>query len=257
MTRSHNNRRLRALVTGATSGIGLALTERLAQLGVHLVLVARNEARLHEIAENLKREDGTGIAVETLRADLATQDGVDAVTRRLKATEKPVDILVNNAGFGLGDPFERSSSEDERRIIDLMVTAPMVLAHAALPGMRDRRRGWILNVASMAGFLPSGSYSAAKAHVISLSRSLRVRYRRDGVRVTALCPGFVHTEFHERMGTGEQAPAWMWTTADVVAREGIRGLRGGKAVVRSDWRYRLLAPLIAVLPDRALHRLTG
>lgn len=246
--------RLRALITGATSGIGLAVTRRLAELGVHLVLVARDAGRLDAIAAEMR---GLGVECDPLCADLATDEGVERVRARLQDEAAPVDILVNNAGFGLGASFHHSDLADERRLIRVLSEAPMVLCHAVLPGMRARGRGWILNVASMAAFLPQGSYSAAKAYVVSLSRSLRVQNRAHGIRVTALCPGFVHTEFHERMGTGEEAPAWMWAEAEVVAREAIRGLRAGKAIVRSDWRYRALAPLVAVLPDRAKHAIMG
>lgn len=249
--------RYRALITGATSGIGLAIARRLARQGVELTLVARNEQRLTEVAGTLAREGKRIADPEVISADLATEEGVDLVMARVRDADNPIDILVNNAGFGIAKPFHRSALEDEQRILDVMIEAPLSLMHAAIPGMRERGRGWILNVASMAGFLPSGTYAAAKAHVIALSRSLRVQYEGDGLNITVLCPGFVHTEFHERMGTGETAPTWMWTNADTVAREAIRGLKQGRAIVRSDWRYRLLAPLIAVLPDRAIHRIMG
>lgn len=241
----------RALITGASSGIGTALATRLAALGVDVVLVARDAARLEALAMSLPG------ATEVLPADLLSDEGLASVVERLQREDEPIDILVSNAGFGLVEPFDASSIDDERRLHELLTTVPMVLAHAAVPGMRARGRGWILNVASMAAFLPRGSYSAAKAYVVSLSRSLRVRLARDGIRVTVLCPGFVHTEFHERAGIVREAPDWMWADADVVAAEGIRGLRRGVAIVRSDLRYRLLTPLMTVLPDRALHAIAG
>lgn len=245
--------RLRALVTGATSGIGLALTLRLASLGVNIVLVARHAERLESVGERVR---SSGVQAETLSADLATAEGLASVAERVASNTDPIDILINNAGFGLATAFEQSDWADEQRLLDVLVAVPLRLIHAAIPGMQERGRGWILNVSSMAAYLPEGTYSAAKAYLVTLSRSLRMRYARNNIRVTALCPGFVHTEFHERMGTGEQAPGWMWAHADRVAIEAIRGLRSGRAVVRSDWRYRALAPLIAVLPDRALYALT-
>lgn len=237
--------RYRALITGASAGLGAAFARRLAALGVDLVVVARDEGRLRALAAQLP------VDVEVLAADLLDPADLERVERRLRSHDAPIDILVNNAGFAVAEPFESSALGDERRMLELLATVPMRLAHAAIGPMRERRRGWILNVASMAAFMPSGTYGAAKAYLLAFSRSLRVRFRRDGIHVTALCPGYVHTEFHERMGTGEQAPAWMWADADTVVAEGIRGLRRGVAIVRSDARYRALTPLLTLLPDRA------
>ncbi|MFC7430756.1 MULTISPECIES: SDR family NAD(P)-dependent oxidoreductase [unclassified Agrococcus] len=232
-----------ALVTGASSGIGLAIARELARVGVDVVLVARDEARLRDIAATL--DTGT----EVLAADLLTHEGLEAVADRVASHERPIDILVSNAGFGLAAPFHASSIEDERRLHELLSFVPLRLAHAALPGMRERGRGWILTVASFAAFIPYGSYSASKAHAVNLSRSIRSRYAGDGIRATALCPGFVHTEFHERMGIEEEGPAWMWTSAEAVARRGVRGLRRNQPVVHSDWRYASIAKALQLVPD--------
>lgn len=248
--------RCTALITGASAGLGRELAVQLAAKRVDLVLVARDEARLEGIAARLRER--YDVRVEVLAADLTEESGQDRVAARLQHDDAPVDILVNNAGFGVYDGFETSGIADERRLHELLSWVPLRLCHAAVPGMLRRGRGWILNVASVAAFTPAGTYGAAKAALVSLSRSLRARYRRRGVRVTVLCPGLLDTEFHERMGA-DHLPALLrlaWTPVGRAAREGLRGLRRGRRIVVSDWRYRLAAPLTRVLPDRLLERLT-
>lgn len=237
--------RYTALVTGASSGIGLAIARELARVGVDVVLVARDAARLRALAASL--DTGT----EVLAADLLTHEGLETVADRVADAERPIDILVSNAGFGLAAPFHESSIEDERRLHELLSFVPLRLAHAALPGMRERGHGWILTVASFAAFIPYGSYSASKAHAVNLSRSIRSRYALDGIRATALCPGFVHTEFHERMGVGaEDGPAWMWADADDIARRGVRGMRRNQPVVHSNPAFAAIAKGLQLVPDR-------
>ena len=238
---------LRALVTGASSGLGAEFARQLAADGFALVLVARDEDRLRALAAQLPVE------TEVLPADLTADDGLETVAARLADAAHPIDVLVNNAGFAVAEPFHASAIEDERRMHELLSWVPLRLAHAALPGMRERGRGGILNVASLAGRLPSGSYASAKSSLITLSRALRARYRRDGVTVTALLPGFVPTEFHERMGvTAATVPRAGWADASSVVRDGLRGLRTRRGIVVSDWRYRLAAPLIPFVPDRVV-----
>lgn len=245
-----------ALITGASAGLGREFAEQLAAKRVALVLVARDQARLEELAARLR--DRHAVRVEVLAADLTEASGQDRVVARLQREHAPVDILINNAGFGVYDAFETSAIADERRLHELLSWVPLRLCHAAVPGMLRRGRGWILNVASVAAFTPAGTYGAAKAALVSLSRSLRARYRSRGVHVTVLCPGLLDTEFHERMGADHlpALPPLAWAPVRRVAREGLRGLRRGRGVVVSDWRYRLAAPLTRVLPDRLLERLT-
>lgn len=248
--------RLTALITGASAGLGRELARQLAARGVHLVLVARDEARLEGVAAELRNL--YRVRAEVLAADLSEGSEQDRVADRLRRDDSPVDILVNNAGFGVHDGFEASGIADERRLHELLSWAPLRLCHAAVPGMLRRGRGWILNVASVAAFTPAGTYGSAKAALVSLSRSLNARYRGRGVNVTALCPGLLDTEFHERMGADHlpSLPRVAWAPVARVAREGIRGVRRGRAVVVSDWRYRLFSPLARVIPDRLLERLT-
>ncbi|MFA4841959.1 MAG: SDR family NAD(P)-dependent oxidoreductase [Agrococcus sp.] len=240
---------MRALVTGASAGLGAEFARQLAGDGFSLVLVARDEARLRALADEIAAARGAD--VEVLAADLTDAADLERVAARLADAARPVDVLVSNAGFAVAEPFEASAIEDERRMHELLSWVPLRLAHAALPGMRARGRGGILNVASLAGRLPSGSYAAAKAQLIALSRSLHARYRRDGVTVTALLPGFVATEFHDRMGVSPDAvPQAAWADASTVVRDGLRALRKRRGIVVSDWRYRLAAPIIPLVPDR-------
>ncbi len=240
---------MRALITGASAGLGAEFARQLAADGFSLVLVARDEQRLRELADELA--DSRGAEIEVLAADLTDAADLERVAARVADAGRHVDVLVNNAGFAVAEPFEASAIEDERRMHELLSWVPLRLAHAALPGMRSRGRGGILNVASLAGRMPSGSYAAAKAQLIVLSRSLHARYRRDGVTVTALLPGFVATEFHGRMGVSPDAvPEVAWADASAVVGDGLRGLRKRRGIVVSDWRYRLTAPIIPLVPDR-------
>ncbi|WP_430592603.1 SDR family NAD(P)-dependent oxidoreductase [Humidisolicoccus flavus] len=239
--------RYTALITGASGGLGTAIAHELARSGVNLILVARREAPLRELQRDLER-GYPAIKIETLAADILDENSI--VEDRVRSSEHPVDILVNNAGRGLVAEFSDSEIDDEVALSRLLYEAPMRLTHAAVPGMLQRRRGWVLNVASMAAFTPSGSYSAAKSALVMLSRSLNARLRPQGVHVTALCPGFVETDFHDAMGVDvSDIPKLLWSDPEAIAKDGIRALRKGRSVVVSDWRYRLLRPLNAVLPD--------
>lgn len=238
---------MRALVTGASAGLGAELARQLAADGLQLVLVARDRARLEALAATLP------VDCEVLPADLTDPEQLDRVAARLADRERPIDVLVSNAGGGILAELSESEAADERRLLDLLAWAPLRLAHAALPGMLERGRGGILTVASVAGLLPTGTYSAAKAHAIALSRSIAARYRVDGIRATALLPGFLDTEFHDRLGIDNSfVPEIAFASVETVAREGLWGLRKGRPVVVSDWRYRLVRPIIPLVPDHLL-----
>lgn len=233
--------RPRALITGATAGIGAAFAEQLAADGHDLVLVARDGARLTELAARLAERYGCVATV--LPADLATDDGCAAVEQRLRAVDEPVDLLVNNAGLSLNRPFLRSTVADEERLLRLNVHAVLRLTLAALPGMTERRRGSVINVSSVAGFgavMPGSTYPASKAWVTNFSQSVAASVRPHGVRVMALCPGYTRTEFHERAGIDTaKTPDWMWLRPADVVREALRDLRRGRLVSVPSWKYKL------------------
>jgi short-subunit dehydrogenase len=241
--------RTTALITGASAGLGAEFARQLAAQGCNLVLVARDEARLQASAAEL--EQRYGIRAEVLPADLTDDGGVAAVVERLTAAERPVGVLVNNAGTGLLHNFERNDISEEKQHLKLHVETAMELVHAALPGMLERGSGRIINVASVAAFVPRGTYSAAKAWLLSFSRWANLAYGPRGVKVTALCPGFTHTEFHDRMGMDKSvAPAWTWLTAERVVREGLADNLRGKAVSIPSKRYKVVAAAARLLPDR-------
>jgi uncharacterized protein len=201
-----------ALITGATAGLGAAFAARLAAEGYDLVLVARDELRLAAAKIDLEQRDK--ITVENLAADLATAPGCDAVAARIATDDRPVELLINNAGIGLYRGFGKAALADEDRMLDLNVRAVMHLAHAAVGAMRRRGRGMIVNVASVGGIVPrpeTVTYGASKAYVIAFSEALAKLVAGTGVTVTAICPGFVHTEFHERAQVDmSYLPRWMW-----------------------------------------------
>lgn len=238
-----------ALVTGATAGIGAEFARQLAARGTHLVLVARDAERLEAYARELRARHS--VSVEVLPADLLAATGLAAVEARARATDNPVDLLVNNAGFALAKTFDENAVDDEQRLLDLLVAVPMRLAHAALAQMLPRRSGTIVNIASVAGFAPRGSYGAAKAWLLSFSRWANIHYRPLGVNVTAVAPGFVRTEFHARMGVGtDTVPDFMWLPAERTVRLALRDIDRGKAVSIPTLRYKTVVLLSRVLPPR-------
>ncbi|WP_104043343.1 SDR family NAD(P)-dependent oxidoreductase [Arthrobacter sp. ZGTC412] len=238
-----------ALITGASAGLGSEFARQFAAQGCNLVLVARNRTRLEETASGLERR--YGITAEVLPADLTDDAGVAAVVERLSDPQRPVGILVNNAGIGLLHNFEDNHISAEKKHLKLHCETAMELTHAALKCMLERGGGRIINVASIAAFLPRGTYSAAKAWLVSFSRWANLTYRRRGVKVTAVCPGFTHTEFHDRMGMDKSiAPSWAWLNAERVVREGLADNERGRAVSIPSKRYKAVAAVARVAPAR-------
>jgi len=245
-----------AVITGASSGLGTEFARQLAARGADLVLVARSRDDLDAVADSLRAAHG--VAVEVLPADLTDDAGLDAVVARLSDAERPVEVLVNNAGFGLDLDFAANDIADEERHLDLHVRATMRLSHAALRSMLLRGSGRIVNVASVAAFLPRGTYSAVKAWIVTFSRWANARYASRGVTVTAVCPGFTHTNFHERLGLPpgqEGVPAFLWLDAPDVVREGLRDAARGKAVSIPSLRYKILVGAVRILPAPLAARL--
>ena len=239
-----------ALVTGATAGIGAEFCRQLAARGHDLVLVARDRARLDSFAAELTTAHG--VTVEVLPADLLDREQLAVVERRLADTDRPVDVLLNNAGYGLSGWFEQNSLQQETDLLEILAVVPMRLTHVALQQMLPRRSGTVINIASVAGFTPRGSYGAAKAWVISFSRWANLRYKPMGVTVTAVAPGFVRTEFHERMGTAREdmAPNWMWLDAEPFVRAALKDVDRGVGVSVPTVRYKAIVGLVRWVPTR-------
>ncbi|MET9696403.1 SDR family oxidoreductase [Streptomyces sp. NPDC006529] len=241
------NRRTTVLITGASAGLGAAFARGFAAKGCDLVLVARDKDRLGALAQELHREFGA--EVEVLPADLLDPARCAAVEERLADAGRPVDVLVNNAGFGLPAPFPYSPVEDEERMLDLLVKVPMRLTHAVLPGLRERRRGAVLNVSSVAGLLPTGTYGAAKAWVTAFSESLRVDMAPYGVRVLAVVPGFTRTEFQERAGMDvSKLSDAVWLEPEAVVAQALRDLARGRPLSVTGRRYQAYAMAVRHLP---------
>jgi uncharacterized protein len=248
-----------ALITGASSGIGAEFARARAARGHDLVVVARDEARLEELAERVEKEHG--VDVEVLLADLTTANGTAVVEARLEAVDPPIDLLVNNAGFGTVGKFADLAREIETREIALNVVALMRLCHAALPGMVERGRGGIINVSSLAGYQPTplnATYGGTKAFVTSFSHALHEEVRGTGVNIMVLCPGFTRTEFQERAGLDSSAvPSFLWKSAEAVVAAALRAYDNGRAVCIPGSLNQAGAAFSSALPAGITRRLAG
>lgn len=249
----------RALVTGASSGIGQVMARRLALAGTALVVVARRQDELGKLAGELTAANGA--EVEVIPADLVTDDGVARVEERLRDATRPVDLLVNNAGFGTAGRFADIDPERIGDEIRLNVLALARLTSAALPGMIARGRGSVLNVASVAGLQPLpgfANYAATKAYVIGLSEALHEEVRGTGVTVTALVPGFTRTNFQARAGHGGKGlPKFVWLQAEPVAAAGLAAAARGDALCVPGFGYQAVAALTRPIPRSLVRRVTG
>jgi len=242
-----------ALVTGATSGIGESFTRLLASNRYDIVLVARDVPRLQERAQGL--ESKYGIKTHVIQADLATDEGCLAIEKYI--AENQVDVLVNNAGFGTSKAFTMSTLEVEQQLLDVLVRTPMRLMHVALPLMKARNNGIIINVSSVAGYIAGGTYSASKSYLTVLSESLNTELAATNVKVSALCPGFTRTEFHQRGKMSMKGlPNFMWLNSDRLVEQSWRDALKGKAVSVPGWQYKLLVLIVETMP-RSIVRKVG
>jgi short-subunit dehydrogenase len=241
-----------ALVTGATAGIGESFTRLLAAKGFNLVLVARDEARLHERAAGLKENFGAESVV--IVADLATEAGCAKIEDYIRANE--IEVLINNAGFGINKAFTMSDLAKEEEVLKVLVRTPMRLMHVALPAMRERNSGIVINVSSVAGYIAGGAYSASKAYLTVLSESLSTELSATNIKVSALCPGFTRTEFHQR-GRMKMAglPNFMWLNSDFLVAKAWKDAVSGKPVSIPGWQYKALVGLISLVPRAIVRRL--
>ncbi len=242
-----------ALVTGASSGIGKAFAELLAQKGYAVVLTARRRDRLDELASSLRQRHG--IETHTIGADLGEPDASARIVAALQQRALTIDLLVNNAGYGVPGTYVNVAWPDHSRFMQVMVTAVLDLTYRLLPGMVERGWGRIINIASVAGMVPAPAghtlYGASKAFVIRFSEALAAENRHQGVNVTAVCPGFTYSEFHDVLGTRDKmnkVPGLLWLDAPTVAREGYAAVMHGRPVVVNGWIYRFLVWLNGALP---------
>jgi short-subunit dehydrogenase len=240
-----------ALVTGASAGIGRAFAERYAAEGCDLAVTARRADRLEVIAREVAASHN--VEVECICADLADPASPQTI---LKALSRPPDILVNNAGYGIRGGFAGPAWEQHRAFLEVMVTAPLALAHLCLPHMTGQGWGRIVNVASVAGLVPTTPgqplYGAAKAFMIKASLGLHLETRDRGVHVTALCPGFTRTEFHDVAGMTEALkpmPGWMWMSAEDVAGAGYRAAEANRPLSVPGLPNKALVELAKLIPE--------
>jgi short-subunit dehydrogenase len=236
-----------ALITGASSGIGEAMVALLGAAGIPQVIVARRTDRLDTLA-------AAHAGIEVMSADLTTPAGIAAVEKRIKSESEPIDLLVNNAGFGTSGDFWELDPDRLDDEVQLNVGTLTRLSHAALSTMVPRRRGYLLNVSSVASFQPAPKlavYAATKAYVTSLTESLHEEVRGTGVKVTALCPGLTRTEFQQVSNTESyqtKVPEFAWLTAEEVAREGLDDVAKGKALSVPGAVYKSLVAASSVTP---------
>ncbi len=248
------DRRL-ALVTGASAGIGAAFARILASHGYDIALTARRADRLEKLAEEISLR--YGVETLTVSADLAEPEAPREILDHLTAHGRTVDALVNNAGYGLGGRYAETRWEDQRAFIQVMMTAPAELAHRVLPGMIHRRFGRIVNVASLAGLVPGSAghtlYGATKSFLVKFSQSLHLEAAGQGVHVTALCPGFTYSEFHDVNGTRDQisasTPPWLWMGADEVAAAGYEAVEANRPISVPGAPNKAIAAVVKLIPD--------
>jgi hypothetical protein len=244
-----------ALVTGASAGLGAEFARQIAAAGTSVILVSRDAEALGVVAREI---EALGVGVEVLSADLSRRPDVARVTRRIVDAERPVDLLVNNAGYGLRHEFLESSETELDDSLEVMVRAVMILSRAAAEAMTSRGGGTIINVSSIAAILATGTYSAHKAWVSAFTEGLASEFRATGVTVTAVCPGLVRTQFHQRAGLDFRAyPSAVWLDSRTVVRSALRAARRGRVIVTPSARYGLAMSIARVLPRRWIRRAAG
>lgn len=244
-----------ALVTGASAGIGAAFARILASHGYDLALTARRTERLDALAEEVRLR--YGVEILTVAADLSEPEAPGAILDHLTAHGRTVDCLINNAGYGLPGTYAETRWREQAAFLQVMVNAPCELAHRVLPGMQQRRFGRIVNVASLAGLIPAAAghtlYAASKAFMIRFSQSLHLENAPEGVHVSALCPGFTWSEFHDVNGTralaSSSTPEWLWMGADEVAAAGFEAMEANRPVCVPGAPNKAIAAVVKAIPD--------
>ena len=255
-----NNRRT-ALITGSSAGIGAAFARVFAQNGFDLVLTARRKERLEELAREL--EEKHAISAHVIVADLADRETPQRIFDELNASGIHIDALVNNAGYGVPGLYRSANWETHRDFIQVLVTSAAHLAHLFEPGMVERDYGRIINIASLAGLVPASAghthYGAAKAFMIRFSQAHALEHGGTGVHVTALCPGFTYSEFHDVSGAREKVsklPKYMWMEAEDVAQQGYEAVMRGDSICINGRVNRFIAFIAKYMPNWLTERIT-
>jgi short-subunit dehydrogenase len=243
-----------ALVTGASAGLGEAFARAYASQGLDVALVARRAERLESLAAEIA--DRHGVEALPIPADLANYEAHIPVMEALEARGRVVDVLVNNAGFGIPQSFAAVPWSRQRDFLMTMAVNACGFAHDVIPGMVQRGSGAIINVASMAAFSPgvagNSLYPGVKSLALKFSQSLDAEYRSAGLRITAVCPGFVRTEFAAAAGVDHimaAEPRFFWLSAEQVVRAALRANARGRVVVIPGWHNRVAATLLRGLPE--------
>ena len=236
----------KALITGASSGIGKEFAFQLAQKGYDLLLVARDLERLEQVGLNAAQK--FGVKYQVLRSDLSQLSDIEKVAGAL-SKESDLEFLVNNAGFGLNKAFHKSSPEEEKALLEVLVTAPLMLTQSALGQMLEKNKGYVINVGSVAAWITSGTYSAAKSYLHSFTESLYAQYASKGINISTVAPGFTRTEFHQRANINiSSMPNWLWLEDKKVVKQAIDGVIKGKSLVVPGFQYKTLKLFADVLP---------
>ena len=231
-----------AVITGPTSGIGLAYAQQLAAEGYDLLLVGRSEEKLKKLQTELKANS------EIFVADLSIHDEIIKTANHLKGLAQ-IDVLVNNAGFGSSLPFSQNSLAEELEQLEVLVKAVMVLTHAVLPKMINRNSGIVLNISSIAAWLPTGSYAASKSYVTAFTEAIAAELKGTKVQVTAVAPGFTKTKFFDRSQMkDDEVPSWLWLTPEQVAKESLKDARSGQVISVPGAQYKAMSTVSRSLP---------
>ena len=235
-----------ALITGSSSGLGAEFAKQLASRGYNLVLTARREERLQRLAELVKSRYGVQVSVQP--ADLSKLTNIDRLVSTINSLPN-LELLVNNAGFGTVGRFHRVDADKELAMVNVHMVAPVLLCRAALPGMISRNHGAIINVASIAGLIPIRNvlYYSSKAFLVSFTEALHAELRDSQVRVQALCPGLIQSEFHDTVEYSRfmrtSIPRFLWMTSEQVASESLKSLHHRNVICIPGYIYRLAGAL--------------
>ncbi len=250
------NRIGRALVTGASSGIGEEYCWQLATNGHNLVMVSTNAEKLEKLAQQIRQK--AAVEVEVIAADLSVKNDLDTVIKRIENTDKPIDLLINNAGFAVAQPFVGGDRQREIYALKVMVEAVLLLTHAAVQSMIERKRGAIINVASIAAFTAMGTYAAAKSWVVTFTQSLATELKEYNIAVSALCPGLVKTNFHSVKGLKnvKYFPGF-WCTPRKVVEDSLKGIAQNKIIVVPTMKYKIVYVLLKFAPKSIVRKFAG